>query len=65
MFKRLAFLLLSSIMLSGCIFDKDEESGVNDELKGIWNIGDSINSLLHINNDSFTFLYYVRTYECY
>ena len=65
MFKRLAFILGFSFLLSGCIFDKDEESGVNDELKGIWNTGDSINSLLHINNESFTFLYYVNTYECY
>jgi hypothetical protein len=65
MFKRLAFLLLFLVLISGCILDKNDSSGVNDELKGIWNTGDAINSLLHINNDSFTFLYYVNTYECY
>ncbi len=62
MFKRLAFL---SFLLSGCILEKDNRSGVNDELKGVWSTGDSINSLLHINDDSFAYLYYVNTYECY
>lgn len=65
MFKRFSFLLCISLILSACVFDKSKNTGVNKELKGLWEQDPSGFTLLSINNDRFMTLYYVDTYKCY
>ena len=65
MFKRFLFVLCFSLFLSACVLDESKDSGVSQDLKGVWEQDPLGLSLLSINNDNFTHLYYVTTYKCY